>query len=66
MEPGKMKACCPVCGRNLFKGNAESRIEIYCPKCSSLLQINILADEIMVTVETPENKNSKRKENISI
>ena len=36
-------ASCPVCGRGLFKGAADSYVESGCPKCKSFLKIQFTA-----------------------
>ncbi len=39
MREAIYKASCLICGKNLFKGAANSYFEGYCPKCGCFLRI---------------------------
>lgn len=43
-------ASCPVCGRSLFKGKADSYIEGGCPKCKNYLIISFTDNGFTATV----------------
>lgn len=45
----KLKASCPVCGRNLFKATPNSYVEAFCPKCKSFLEISFYSKGVKVT-----------------
>lgn len=51
MEKIKYKASCPVCGRNLFRGQPNSYIEGNCPKCGSFLFIHFEKDGVNTVTE---------------
>ena len=53
-------ACCPVCGRTLFRGSADSYIEGGCPKCRNYIQITYKADGIRAVV-CKQNKEREKK-----
>lgn len=48
-------ASCPICGRSLFKGTADSYIEGGCPKCKNYLQITYTQEGVKSIVSV-ENK----------
>ncbi len=50
MEGMVYLACCPVCGRSLCKGRAESYIEAGCPKCKKYLQIMFTGNGVKASV----------------
>lgn len=45
------KASCPVCGRNLFRGAANSVLLGVCNKCKAYLKITFLENGVITTVE---------------
>lgn len=49
MENEKLKASCPVCGRNLFRGSKNSYLEGPCPKCGRFLKISFTEDGINIS-----------------
>lgn len=51
MERTKLKASCPVCGRNLFRGTENSCIQGNCPKCGANLIINFYNNCVSATVD---------------
>ncbi len=51
MEGIKYKASCPVCGRNLFRGQTDSHIEGNCPKCGSFLLIDFEKNGVTTVTE---------------
>ncbi len=54
-------ASCPVCGRSIFKGTANSYIEGGCPKCKNFLQISYTNDGVKVMLPFPnEDKESRQ------
>lgn len=50
MENEKLKASCPVCGRNLFRGSENSCVDAYCPKCGSHIETVFLTAGVVSTV----------------
>lgn len=58
MEKEKLKASCPVCGHNLFRGSENSCVDGYCPKCRSHLNIVFFPTGVSSTVinDTPQKK----------
>lgn len=57
MEKTSYLACCPICGRSLFRGKPDSYIEGGCPKCKNYLHISF-------TKEGVQSEVSDIKENI--
>lgn len=51
METNKLKASCPICGRNLFRGTENSCIQGNCPKCGTNLIINFYNSSVSITVD---------------
>lgn len=60
MNKNIFMASCPICGRSLFKGVANSYIEGGCPKCKNYLQISYTADGVksVVRAVSEEEQNS--------
>lgn len=52
-------ACCPVCGRALFRGKPNSDIEGYCPKCKKLLKISFTSDGVVSFVSKTKKQDEK-------
>ena len=50
MEKQVFMASCPVCGRSLFKGTADSYIEGGCPKCKSYLRISYTPQGVLAAI----------------
>jgi len=55
MDKNIFMASCPICGRSLFKGTADSYIEGGCPKCKNYLQITYTQEGVKSIVSV-ENK----------
>lgn len=51
METNNLKASCPICGRNLFRGTENSCIHGNCPKCGTKLIINFYNTSVNITVD---------------
>ena len=50
MDKNVFMASCPICGRSLFKGKANSYIEGGCPKCKNYLQISYTPNGVQSVV----------------
>ena len=48
----KLKASCPICGKNLFKANQNAELECNCPKCNSYLTFLFINNGITVMVNS--------------
>lgn len=64
MDNEKLKASCPVCGRNLFRGSENSCVEGYCPKCKSHIEVIFFSAGVRSTVipDTETNKQFMSKQ----
>ncbi len=60
MDKKVFMASCPICGRSLFKGKADSYIEGGCPKCKNYLQITYTPEGVksVVCVVREEKQNT--------
>lgn len=56
MENKLFMASCPICGRSLFKGKADSYVEGGCPKCKNYLKISFADDGVRVIHAVQEEK----------
>lgn len=65
MGNDKLKASCPVCGRNLFRGSENSCVDGYCPKCGNHIEVVFFPSGVSSTVindnliETTPNRPAK-------
>ena len=62
MKRENLKASCPVCGRNLFRGSEDSQLEGNCPKCGAYLKIEYYKDSINIEVEYDKDTKHNSKE----
>lgn len=48
MEQAKYKAYCPICGKCLFKGTPNSKVEVFCPKCNGNMQVSFTSNGVSI------------------
>lgn len=59
MEKKMFMACCPVCGRSLFRGKSDSYIEGGYPKCKNYLHISYTSDGVQSEVCAVQEEKQK-------
>ncbi len=42
----KMYASCPICGHKLCKAENGSDVDILCPRCGKLIQVQVVSNEV--------------------
>ena len=58
----KLFASCPVCAHKLCKGDTGSVVEIYCPRCSTIVRVEYVSDtKVNYTILESQKKKVKNK-----
>lgn len=48
---------CPICGHKLLEGHDGSLVKVKCNKCKSILEVNILKENItVIPIKTDTSK----------
>lgn len=58
MENKTLYSACPICARKLCKGESGSTVEIFCPRCSTIVRVEYGDNYVLTTVLDSRKKNT--------